>query len=518
MRAGLVRGASWCNGIVTRRVRRVPLLTGSRIVVVPAGGDDLVLLSAPPPERLVDTGAAVRDALRFPLSGLPLEAIVPRGGRATIVVEHPLLPVPSVASDPRREALAATLGELERCGVPTERQTILVAGGLERRAGARELGTTLLAPHVARAFRGRVLVHDAEDPALVPIERTSREIHVHPALLETDFVLVVGAAETILDGGPGTLLKAADAQTVRACAGADSLLEAARAPEWALALEVEAALARKVALVGVSLVLDLPRLTGTFRGYAFDEASVARIARSRLRRAFGLLPSGARRELLVRQAGRLGATAAFAGTPSVAHAEALVRGVTRRGTRVPDAVDALVVGVPWANPHDPREPLDPVSAAAAALGLALRLRRDAFPIRLGGTLILVHPLRRSFGRSSHAPFGAMFRALREAHGPDDVERSERDAAKEERALAAYRSGQTCHPLLPYADWAGCAPALERLGRVVVAGCRDALAARTLGFVPSGGVGAALAMAHGLSGGRARIGILPAPPYPPLLVG
>ena len=57
-----------------------------------------------------------------------------------------------------------------------------------------------------------------------------------------------------------------------------------------------------------------------------------------------------------------------------------------------------------------------------------------------------------------------------------------------------------------------------LGEVVVAGCRDAQAARVLGFVPTRGVGSALEMAHGLSGGRARVGILLAPPYAPLIVG
>ena len=92
------------------------------------------------------------------------------------------------------------------------------------------------------------------------------------------------------------------------------------------------------------------------------------------------------------------------------------------------------------------------------------------------------------------------------------------AATDEKALAAYRAGRACHPVLPYADWAGCAPAFERLGRVVVAGCRDALAARTLGFVPSHGIGSALDMAHGVADGRARVGILLAPPYAPLLVG
>ena len=78
--------------------------------------------------------------------------------------------------------------------------------------------------------------------------------------------------------------------------------------------------------------------------------------------------------------------------------------------------------------------------------------------------------------------------------------------------------RACHPLLPYADWAGCAPALSRLGRVIVAGCRDAAAARTLGFVPSHGISSALEMAHGVAGGKARVGILLAPPYAPLLVG
>jgi hypothetical protein len=181
-------------------------------------------------------------------------------------------------------------------------------------------------------------------------------------------------------------------------------------------------------------------------------------------------------------------------------------------------VDALVVGVPWIGPHVPREQLNPVTTAAVALGLALRLRRDAFPIRDDGTLVLVHPFTRSFAPVTQAPYAAMFNAIREIQEPDELEEAERAAATDERALDAYRGGQACHPLLPYADWAGCEPALSRLGRVIVAGCRDATAARTLGFVPSHGIGSALEMAHGVAGGRARVGILVAPPYPPLLVG
>jgi hypothetical protein len=112
----------------------------------------------------------------------------------------------------------------------------------------------------------------------------------------------------------------------------------------------------------------------------------------------------------------------------------------------------------------------------------------------------------------------MFNALRAARDPEELADAEREAAGDARSIASYRAGEACHPLLPYADWAGCRPALSRLGRVVVAGCRDAIAARTLGFVPSHGIGSALEMAHGVAGGRARVGVLLAPPYAPLLVG
>ena len=54
----------------------------------------VVLRPPPPGEPVADVRAAVRDALRFPLAGDPLEALVTRGGRATIVVEPPALPLP----------------------------------------------------------------------------------------------------------------------------------------------------------------------------------------------------------------------------------------------------------------------------------------------------------------------------------------------------------------------------------------------------------------------------------------
>jgi hypothetical protein len=495
---------------------RLPIPSGSRIAVVNVPDDAIVLRPARPSEAIADVGAAVRDALRFPLSGAPLEALVTAGAKATIVVEPPELPLPGAESDPRRAALAATIAELERLGVPSQRQTILVAGGLNRRAGQREL-EALVAPPSARRFHGRVEVHDAEAEDLVHVGDAGRTpLRVNRLVAETDLVVCITAAETVLHGGPGALLGACGPETLRA-ATAYSLLETAAARGWQLGLALERALSARVPVIGASLVLNPPRLLGRFRDYPYERASLEQLATSPLRR-FSLLPAGLRRRIL-RDVGReLSAVAAFAGPPSVAHAEALLRGIARRATRLERPVDALVIGMPWKHHHSPRERLNPLTVATVALGLALRLWRDAFPIAEGGTAIVLHRLSRHFLHGSQDPYRSLFHALRDGRTASELAAAEQAAASDPGGRDAYRSGRACHPLLPYADWESCRPALDRLGAVVIAGCRDHQAARTLGFVPTHGIPSALEMAHGRAGGEARIGYLLAPPYFPLEVG
>jgi lactate racemase-like protein len=493
---------------------RIPMLSGSRVALVNAR-DGVVLQPPRPSEKLVDTAAAVRDALRFPLSGSPLEALATRGGTATLVVQAPELPLPGAQVDPRREALAAAIDELERLGVPSRRQTILVAGGLNRRAGQREL-ETLVAPSFARRFHGRVEVHDVESPDLVDLGAVGRTpLRVNPLLLETDLVLCVTAAESVLHGGPGALLGACGAEALRA-GTASSLLETAAAHGWQLGVALERLLSARVPVIGASLVLNPPRLAGRFRDYPYDDDALRHLARSPLRR-FSLLPSSVRRRLLQDLARELTAVAAFAGPPSVAHAEALLRGIARRAVRLERPLDAIVIGMPWKHQHSPRERLNPITVASVALGLALRLWRDAFPVADGGTAIVLHRFSRHFAHGTQDPYRALFHSLRDGRTAADLAAGEREAREDARALDAYRAGRACHPLLPYLDWESCRPSLDRLGAVLIAGCRDHQAARTLGFVPTHGVTSALEMAHGRAGGEARIGYLLGPPYFPLEV-
>jgi hypothetical protein len=458
------------------------------VTVVSAPDGATVLRPPPVGDAIADVGAAVRDALRFPLSGSPLEALTKPGGSVTLVVEPPELPLPAAPDDPRRDALAAAIDELDRLGVRSQRQTILVAGGLNRRAGHHEL-EALLAPERARHFHGRVEVHDAEASDLVHLgDVGGTPLRVNTSLVEADLVVTV-----------------------------NSLLETASSRGWQLGLALERLLGARVPLIGASLVLNPPRLLGRFRGYPYEEAALRHLATSPFRR-FSLLPSGLRRRLLDDLGRELTAVAAFAGPPSVAHAEALLRGIARRSRGLESPLDAIVLGMPWKHQHSPRERLNPITVASVALGLGLRLWRNAFPVAEGGTAVILHRFSRHFAHGTQDPYRDLFHVLREGRDPGALAAAERAAGADERAVAAYRSGRACHPLLPYADWSSCEPALSRLGAVLVAGCRDHQAARALGFVPTHGVSTALEMAHGRAGGEARIGLLLSPPYFPLEVG
>jgi lactate racemase len=496
---------------------RIPLLAGSRIVVASAPDDAVVLQPPAPGPGVADVAAAVRDALRFPLEGEPLEALVSRRSRATIVVEPPALPLPGTQQDPRQLALVAVIEELERRGIETGYQTILVSAGLARRPGQRDV-ESLVTPELARRFHGRVVVHDVEDPELVTIgEHDGRPLRVNRALVDTELVIVVTAAETVVHGGPATLLAAGGAGALRAAAST-SLLETSGSPGWAAAVACERALARRVPVVGASIVLNHPVVSGAARGYPYERESLERVVRSPLRRLFSALPGPLRAQVLRSIPTELTVAAAFAGPPSVAHAEALLRAVELRYADLDRPLDAIVLGVPQATPYLPRERPNPLLVTYLGLGLALRLWRDAFPVADGGTVVLVNRFARHFHHPTQQPYRSFFQATRVSRDDEVVAEAERAAATDERGLEQYRSGRACHPLLPFRDWESCRPALERLGTVLVGGCRDAAAARQLGFVPVHGVGAALDMARAQGGGHVRLGFLLAPPYFPLRVG
>ena len=292
-------------------------------------------------------------------------------------------------------------------------------------------------------------MHDAEREDLVEIPDADRPLRVHPALAEADIVVPVTAAETVLNGGAAALLAAADPQALRT-ANAYSLLETSGSGGWRLALGLERALARRVALLGVSLTLNTPALGGVLHGYPHDRETVDRIANFPLRGLFGLVPGPVRRGVLRRLPSELSAAAVFAGPPSVAHAEALLRGVEAKATRLEERLDVICIGVPHTTAMLPREAPNPMSAAYLALGLALRLWRDEFPVNEGGTAILLSRFTKRFPHPTQQPFRALFQAARSsgARDPEDLAEAEQVAGSRRSRDRVLPRGPLVPPAAP----------------------------------------------------------------------
>ena len=167
------------------------------------------MLRPPPPRQVVaDVAAAVREALRFPLAGPPLEELV-RGGGARDDRRRAAEP-----ADPRRADRSAP-GRARRrrrraraARACRAQQTILVACGLGAPGRARGTIGASSPPSSRGASAAGSIVHDAEDPDLVELGIAGNvPLRVNRALVETDVVVAVTAAETVLHGGPAALAR-----------------------------------------------------------------------------------------------------------------------------------------------------------------------------------------------------------------------------------------------------------------------------------------------------------------------
>lgn len=149
--------------------------------VLDPGSTGLAWWAPEPPAESADLVQGLPDLLRQPTAGPQLRAeppallVIPDATRATFV-------------RPMAEAVVAFW---RAAGLRSEDCEILIAGGLHRRPTPAELHE-LLGPDLLREFR--VVVHDADDPALRHLGTTERgtPVLIWPRLLETRTLVVAG--------------------------------------------------------------------------------------------------------------------------------------------------------------------------------------------------------------------------------------------------------------------------------------------------------------------------------------
>jgi nickel-dependent lactate racemase len=153
---------------------RVDLAYGRHGATVEVPDDAEVILPVDAP-ALADEAGAVTQALRRPLAGPPLADLVRDASRVAVVFPDLTRPMPN------RTVLPPLLAELERCGVPDERITLLCATGTHRQATAGEMAE-LIGPAVVARYE--VVDHDAQSDQHVRVG----DVDGTPVLLQRDYV------------------------------------------------------------------------------------------------------------------------------------------------------------------------------------------------------------------------------------------------------------------------------------------------------------------------------------------
>ena len=501
---------------------RLPLLSGSRLPLVTVA-DDAVLLRPPPRAR----PAARRRGRGRRGASLPARRarrsrdLVTRGGRVDDRRRATLAARPRARPSTRASRRSRpSIDELERLGMPAEQHTILVAGGLERRAGRREL-ERVLRPTEARDFRGTVVVHDAESPELRPLELDGRPRGARPPRAARDRPRRLrhgrrdvrarrrgGAARRVRGRG-----RSRRSRRRRPCSRRRSRRPArspaGSQPRWpAHGRDGRLARARPPAPDR-----PLPRLPVARRRRRGARAA-RRCAGSRT-----CCPARCAARLLQRLGARATPSRVLAGPPAVAHAEALLRGVSLRGVPLAAQLDTIVVPLPWAVAPRPARAAEPdhrrgdrarPRAAPLARRLAARRGRDDRPpprppahVRARPAGAVPRPLprapRRSRRRTQLAAARARRRRRRRARSPPTGRGARRirccPTSTGPRAPRRSRARAACS-----------SPAAATPARPARSGSSRPTASAT-----------ALEMARGVAGGSHRLGVLLAPPYAPLIV-
>jgi nickel-dependent lactate racemase len=218
---------------------------------------------------LTDPGAAVRDALRRPIAGLPLRDRVAPEDDVVIVISDITRPVPN------RLLLPPIIDELHAAGVPDERITILNGTGLHRANTPAELEEMLGRELPARY---RIVQHVARDRStLVEVGRVGGvPVEFARAYVDATFRIVTGFVEPHLfagwsGGAKGVMPGVAGGATIMANHGAENL--ANPLARWCVTTgnpvfeQIQAAVALRPFEFLLNVTIDNERrLTGVFAG------------------------------------------------------------------------------------------------------------------------------------------------------------------------------------------------------------------------------------------------------------
>ena len=453
----------------------LPYGAGTLTATLPAGTRRLSSEALAPLAPLADLDAAVRHALAAPL-GLPrLRDLARPGARVTIAFDDhttgsfgPIRPI----------AIRAVLDELADAGVSRSQVRLVCANALHRMCRPEELAR-LLDPALVAEFGARLSCHDAEDAEQIADFGTTAA-HGYPvevSRLVSDADLTVYVNTNYIRGFTGgwksVCVGLSTWRSIRVTHDPDGMSMSLQRNRMHAVLDemgehLEAHLGRRIFKID-TLLADPFHAARVFAGGVHETRAAA-------------LEVQTRRFAARRDAGATG-------------------------------VDILVYGVPDSSPYAIWASVNPIlTLISMGLGyLGGMIDAAGTP---GCTVVMAAAAADTWDRAHHPSYPDVWeRVLPQTRDPYEITaRFEPEFARHPQHIDAYRHRFAFHPIHGILATHPL-KRLRRVGRVIVAGARDAHVPRHLGWEVAGSVEEAVARAQKVHGPGATIGFVEQPGMP-----
>ncbi len=484
-----------------------------------------VVYPKPPIEGLANPGAAIRYALNHPLGTEPLYAQLVPGMRVTIAVDDISLPLPPMVRPDVRETIIEILLELlDANGVDDVH--IIVANSLHRKMTAAEMKRMVGTKIFDAFYPDRYYCHDAEDPdGMVHLGVTAMDepVNINRRAVESDLVIYVNINLVPMDGGHksvtvglcdyDSLRPHHEPQTIR---DSNSYMDPKTSMLNTKVERMGALVDEHMNVFHVETALNNRMYAGSTAFLAKNEDEFTEFDRMKfeaMRWTLSKMPPAAKRKLFHSIPAQYQLIACHAGKTEPVHEKILERCFEQYAVNVRGQADILLCGIPFISPYNVNSILNPLLVQVMALGYFHNMYRGNPVLKKGGVMIITHPCYDEFDHNHHPSYIEFFnRLLPETRDAVKLRHKyEEEFAHNPSYIEMYRRGNAYHGAHPFFMWYWGENGRQHVGRVIVAGAKNAHVPAMLGWERAESVTEALAMARSTVGPSPEITLMHHPP-------
>ena len=465
----------------------------------------------PPIQGLKDPDAAIRYALNHPVGMDPLHALLWPGMKVTIAFDDVSLPLPPMRRpDVRQRVLEIVLEVLSDHGVDDVH--LIAALAVHRRMTNDELRWAVGDRIFKQYAPDRLYNHDAEDHEnMVELGRTEEDelVLLNKRAAESDLVVYVNLNLVPMDGGHKSLatgltgyraLRANhNPYVMRKC---DSYMDPdpKKSALHASVIRQGRVVEKAVKVFHVETAINNRMFDGQLEFLMKREETLSDFEWTKaraLKATLDTLPQPARQELFYQAPAAYELIGVWAGECEQVHALTVQKCFDQYAIPVKGQADVVVSAMPYISPYNVHSYLNPLLVQVMAQGYLHNLYRGAPLLKKGGTLIVTHPFEDKFDATHHAPYiEFVHRLLPETRDAVTLHKKyEQRFAEDPTYVEMYRKGNAYHGSHPFFMWYWGEGGRQHIGRVIVAGAKDARMCEIFGYEPAANLQEALAMAE-----------------------